>query len=267
MIYLLDYVMCSIYNGTMRPRVFSRQVLATELRSRIVATMPDLVVALGSPSRSTVFRLLGELGYVSSYSHAGRFYALVESARFDADGVWLHRGVGFSSHGTLLATVEALVPAAPLGWRVNELDDRLGVSSIDALRKLVREDRLASVKVSGRALYCSANPARRRRQQTARLAAEEPPPPLPQPRPGAHALATAITRFASLLNEKQRRLFAGVLSLLYGRGGDRRAAAWVGLTRKTVRKGRHELASGPPDAQRVRQPGGGRKPLEKKSLR
>ena len=259
--------MLSLYNGIMRPSVFSRQVLAAELRRRIVATMPDLVAALGSPSRSTVFRLLGELGYVSSFSHAGRYYALEECARFDADGVWLHHNVGFSSHGTLLATLEALVPAAPLGWRTDELDARLGVKTIDALRKLVRQNRLARVQVSGHALYCSAAPARCRRQQAARLAAEEPPPPLPQPQPGAHALAAAIARFVSVLNEKQRRLFAGVLSLLYGRGGDRRAAAWVGLTRKTARKGRHELAAEPVDAQRVRKPGGGRKPLEKKSLR
>ena len=258
--------MLQCYNKAMRPTVFSREALTRELRRRTIATGPQLADALGNPSRSTLFRLLREVAYVSSYSHRGRYFALTACARFDDDGLWSHDGVHFSSHGTLLATVEAWVQAAPRGWRPDALDARLGVRTIDPLRKLVRQGRLARVQAQGRALYCSADPDRSQRQQAARRASHAGPPPrLPQ-RSVADALAAAFALFVSLLNEKQRRLFAGLWSMAYGRGGDRRAAAWVGLTRKTVRKGRRELAAGEVDPQRVRKPGGGRKPLEKKSL-
>lgn len=252
----------------MRPTVFHRDAVAQLLRQRTVATLPDLVAALGGPSPRTVVRKLKQLSYLSSYSHGGRYYALPESARFDADGLWSHAGVRFSAHGTLLATAEALVRAAPLGWRPQELDARLGVSTINALRQLVRQGRLARVKVRGRALYCSVDATRRQRQRAARRAAAAEPLPRPRERSArTEALAAAFALLLSVLNEKQRRLFAGLLSMLYGHGGDTRVAPWVGLNRKTVRKGRRELASGQVDGERVRKPGGGRKPLEKKSLR
>ena len=79
-------------------------------------------------------------------------------------------------------------------------------------------------------------------------------------------LAAAIAVFCSVLNEKQRRLFAGLASLLCGRGGDRRAAALLGLHRKTVAKGRRQLTTGDVEADRVRKRDGGRKPLQENTL-
>ena len=64
------------------------------------------------------------------------------------------------------------------------------------------------------------------------------------PPPTAPELAAAVRLFASLLNEKQRHLFAGLASLLYGADGDRPAAAWLGLHPKTVRKRHREVVAG-----------------------
>jgi len=227
--------------------------------------MAQLRDDLGSPSRRTVFRLLKQLPYLSSYSHRGSFYALRECADFDSDGLWRHGSARFSRHGTLLATVEVLAATSPAGLRATELQAKLGVQPSDALRKLTRQGRLTRVLENGQPLFCAPDADRRRVQQAARRAAEQAPPPaLPAPR--SFSLAAACALFASLLNEKQRRLFAGLLSMLYGYGGDTRAAAWVGLHTKTVRRGRRELARGKVDRERVRKPGGGRKPIEKKTL-
>lgn len=176
----------------------------------------------------------------------------------------------FSTHGTLLATAEALADSAVAGFRPEELDARLGVSCLAALRKLVRDGRLASVRVADRALYCSADSNRRRRQQTARAALEAPlsaPPAAPAVAAERAGFAAATALFAGLLDEQQRRLFAGLASLLCGRDGDKRAAAWLGLHPRTVRRGRRELVSGDVRTDRVRKPGGGRKSLGEKSLR
>jgi len=77
-------------------------------------------------------------------------------------------------------------------------------------------------------------------------------------------LQAAIVLFSSLLDEKQRRLYAGLESLKLGYGGDRRIAGFLGMDPHTVAKGRRELLAQDKETGRVRKAGGGRRPLEKK---
>ena len=145
-------------NESMRPVAFSATTLVTALDRLGVATMPQLVDALGSPSRGTVFRKLRELDALSSYSHRGQYYTLRANARFDAHGLWAHGEIRFSAHGTLLATVAALTASAPRGWRASELDALVGVNARGALRQLVQAK---SWPVSGSTdVRCTAPPTR-----------------------------------------------------------------------------------------------------------
>jgi len=68
--------------------------------------------------------------------------------------------------------------------------------------------------------------------------------------------------FASTLNEKQRRLFAGLEANRRGRGGQKKVAEILGLSTPTVRRGQRELAQGD-ITPGIRRPGGGRKPVKK----
>ncbi len=75
--------------------------------------------------------------------------------------------------------------------------------------------------------------------------------------------------FASRLNEQQRRWYVALESQRVGHGGDRLLSQITGMDEQTIRRGRRELAADlaarPED--RVRLPGGGRPPLEKKIRR
>ncbi len=75
--------------------------------------------------------------------------------------------------------------------------------------------------------------------------------------------------FLSRLDEAQRRWYVALEAERLGPGADRLLAQITGLDEKTIRRGRAELAAGlaeqPPD--RVRRPGGGRPPVEKKIRR
>ena len=100
-------------NGaTMRPTEFSSQAIVTLLRKRKIATLPEVMSALGTESRRTAFRKLSELPCHTSYSHRGRYYTLEEIAEFDESGLWSTRDVWFSAHGTLLSTAAAVVAKA-----------------------------------------------------------------------------------------------------------------------------------------------------------
>src|ERR1019366_6754272 len=77
-------------------------------------------------------------------------------------------------------------------------------------------------------------------------------------------LKAAMVLFSSMLNEQQRRLYAGLESLKLGYSGDQRIAEFIGMDPHTVAKGRRELLEQDLEIDRIRQAGGGRKPLEKK---
>lgn len=78
----------------------------------------------------------------------------------------------------------------------------------------------------------------------------------------------AINRVMATLDERQRRLFAGLLAMHRGHGGILAVAEITGLSRTTVRRGIDELQRGVgPAGKRVRRAGGGRRSVEKKILR
>jgi hypothetical protein len=147
-----------------------------------VADLPTLSAALQTCSRMSVFRRLSALGYLSSYSHAGRYYTLRDIPNFDRDGLWQHQGVCFSRDGSLRATVERLVEQSEAGRTHPELRARLQVRVHNTLLDLVQGRRIGRATWRGNYLYLSATPARAasqfrlRQQQAARLA-----PPLPEP--------------------------------------------------------------------------------------
>jgi len=77
----------------------------------------------------------------------------------------------------------------------------------------------------------------------------------------------AINRVMAELDERSRRLFAGLLARQHGRGGIQRVAEITGLSRMTIRRGLRESQRGQAgSSDRVRRPGGGRKRVEKKRL-
>lgn len=156
--------------------------LARVLRRKVVADLPALQRALPDRSRRSLFRDLTQVGYLVSYSHAGRYFALPEQIPFDEEGLWQHRGVGFSSHGTLKDTAAHLVDSAAAGRTHEELECRLRVRVHNTLLDLVRERRLRREVVGGVYVYVVAEATRGAAQLEARrrlLAAPAPVGPLP----------------------------------------------------------------------------------------
>ena len=250
----------------MRPPQYSADSLVDLLRRQTVATLAQLMAALGTDSQRTAVRKLRDLPHHTSYSHNGRFYVLADRPQFDAHGLWSFHNVRFSARGNLLLTLTSLVEDADAGYRVEELDALLQVRTGDALRKLAARGQVARELRHGRFWYAAADPSARTRQRTVRQAGEQLEALPPGNAPARGDLGDALRTFVGTLDERQRRWFAGLESLRRGHGGDRRAAALLGIDPATVARGRRELAAGNALPGRVRRPGGGRKPLEKKSL-
>src|SRR4051794_38004893 len=83
------------------------------------------------------------------------------------------------------------------------------------------------------------------------------------------SLHARMNLLLSRLDEQQRRWYVAVESARLGYGGDRALSRITGMNVETIRRGRQELDDslrGRP-CDRVRLPGGGRPPAEKKSRR
>jgi hypothetical protein len=112
-------------------------------------------------------------------------------------------------------------------------------------------------------LYASPGASLRRRQVLARQALSEIPGSV-STEVSPEELKASLVLFSSLLDEQQRRLYAGLESLKFGRGGDHKLAELLHLDPHTVARGRKELLTQDVEWDRVRKPGGGRQPVEKK---
>jgi hypothetical protein len=242
------------YTHIMNVIHYPAESLVRLFQQQAVATMPQLKTALGTSVTYTVLRKLSPLGYRSSYSHGGTFFTLDTIARYDELGLWSHHDIRFSRHGTLVNTAEVLVNRSAAGYQAAELDAVVHVATKDALRQLAQAGRIFRREWAGRYLYCASERNRRQAQWAARQAQAAP----------SDDLERAKALFYSLLDEQQRRLYAGLESLQQGYGGQQWAAARFGLDVDTVARGQTELLRGQVLHGRVRQPGGGRTTVEKK---
>jgi hypothetical protein len=244
----------------------SLDALRSLFQKQKIATLAELKEAVRTPAAMTVFRRLKALGYQTSYSHRGKYYTLTDIPEYDDQGLWSYRAVHFSRDGSLLATVQRFVEEAGVGFTAGELRDFLQVDVKQALLHLYRDKRIGREQIGGRYVYLSQDSGVQLNQKLAReerrtfwelsespLEAELPP-----------ELKAAIILFFSLLDEQQRRLYAGLEAQKLGYGGDRKIADFFGINVHTVARGRQELFGGQVQREGVRKEGGGRPPAEKK---
>ena len=146
------------------PKINLLKKVENFFRKRRVVTMSDLCEAIGSSSRMTVFRRLRQMEYVTSYTHAGRYYTLYDIARFDSDGIWFYDDIGFSQNGSLKNTVTYLVDESDGGKFHFDLERQLRVRVHNVLLDLVRSKQIKRTKFEGQFLYLSCDKARSTKQ-------------------------------------------------------------------------------------------------------
>jgi hypothetical protein len=270
----------------MKPVKYEPDVIRNFLLKEKIATMDKLKSILHTKTTMTVFRKLKGLKYISSYSHRGKYssyshrgkyYTLKSIPRFNRHNLWTHKNIHFSRYDTLLETARVLVDTSEKGYSASELFDILHVHSelFDILhvqpkesllalcdRKLIQRD-----KMDGHFVYFSNNNLIGKKQTLLRqdyIEGRNKSRINFHPDVLAHELKAAVILFYSLLDEQQRRLYAGLESLKLGRGGDSHIAKLLHINPHTVSKGREELLGSDVNFESVRKQGGGRILTEKK---
>ncbi len=249
----------------MKNKSIDSELLLNCLNNKKIMTIDELKSTLATQYRMTVFRKLSMLGYISSYSHSGKYYSLKRIARYNKYGIWSYESALFSKNGTLKKTIEFLIGCSTQGYTASELNRIVKVKVEDALLELVKSKIIIRKKVSGIYIYYARSSNLRKKQELTRLGKIQYPDEEMRPDILMNELKAALIIFFCTLDEKQRRLYAGYESLKIGHGGDKRIAELLDLDQKTVARGRKELLGGKVNVDNIRKTGGGRKQIKKKS--
>ncbi len=226
--------------------------LEKQFESKIVLDMIEMKTILGTDVDMTIYRNLKRLYYVSSYSHAGKYYSLKRLARFDLHGLWHYNDIHFSSSGTLKNTIISLLEQSEEGYLAKDLQEILQVTTHNVLLALCRNNQIIREQTGNNFVYFHpgkiADQLKQRKQRAF------------QP---VSTYAECLGLFLKGLNEKQLRLYAGLESIQTGYGGDKAVSEKLGINEKTVARGREELLTKDIDFSRIRNTGAGRPSLKK----
>jgi len=250
----------------MRTRTFDSELLIRTVETKKVVTMSQLKTVIGTRCRITIFRMLKQCDYLSSYSHRGQYYTLPHVCNFNKSGLWQYRSIFFSKYGNLQQTTKALVDHSQAGFNARELENILQVEVREPLLILFQRKQIRRSKLAGTYIYVSSDKVKQKNQLLARKEHIDVSALglLPDDVLNSHELKAAMILFFSLLDEQQRRLYAGLESYKLGHGGDQTMATFLDLDEHTVSRGRKELFGGQYHTQGTRRKGGGRQRIEKK---
>jgi len=137
----------------------SRKVLVKAFRKKYMVNLDELFHILDTRSRMSVFRRLKAMGYLTSFTHAGRYYTLPDIPKFDKIGLWFYQDVGFSRAGTLKSTIVDIVHFSEDGMTPKEMLNLLRLrvpnSLHNALHELIKNKQLERHRLQGIPLYTS----------------------------------------------------------------------------------------------------------------
>ncbi|MCP4054830.1 MAG: hypothetical protein GY739_17665 [Mesoflavibacter sp.] len=243
-----------------------KQMIKDFILQNKIVTLDEIKNHLNCNVTMTIMRNLKDLSYLSSYSHRGKYYTLGTVPKFSEQGLWSYNSVYFSKYDTLKNTCLQLLNSSQSGYSTQEMDLMLNASTRLPLLNLHKEEKIFRAKFGGEFVYFSGSKQLNKQQIIIResqhvnavftidtlstqIITDE--------------LKAAILLFYCILDEKQKRLYAGLESLKIGHGGDTLISKLLNIDPETVSKGRKELTSNDFEKGRVRKQGAGRPEVKK----
>jgi hypothetical protein len=105
-------------------------------KKNIVMDIDDLMKHTSS-SRITVLRNLKEIGYTTSYNRNGKYYTLLEIAKFDESGIFDHKGILFFRDGGIQELVIKEIDSSEKGYTSEELSNKIRTRVSNQLHQFV----------------------------------------------------------------------------------------------------------------------------------
>jgi len=152
----------------MRTSQFTLDDLIGSFARRKVVTRAELLQEQGCSSM-TLWRLLRQTGYLTSYNYNAQYYTLATIPQFDDHGLWSYEGIRFSKWGTLPETIVAVVEHSAAGMTASEVSELLHVRNPKPLlSQLALKQRLGRQTLDRAFVYVAAAEERQQQQMRGR---------------------------------------------------------------------------------------------------
>jgi len=152
----------------MPPKAFPREKIIHFLQQHKVLQTSELTKQFGC-SKWTIFRIIKDIGYLTSYNRNNSGITLAHIPEFDQNGLWNYRGFYFSRWGTLGKTIEHFVDESRAGVTAGELRKLLHHNNIyHHLTAAVGARQVFRDTKEKKPVYYSNEPQKRREQRKAR---------------------------------------------------------------------------------------------------
>ena len=138
-----------------------------------ILQMSDICTSFEDTSMRTIIRYLNEIGYYSSYNHAGMYYTITGIPEFDDYGFWGYKEALFSIYGNLKETIIAQIDNSEAGMTNNELAVLLRVNTRSTLTAMAARGVISRSKGHGVYIYYSVDLDHREQQKSRRAALDE----------------------------------------------------------------------------------------------
>jgi hypothetical protein len=161
--------------------------LVQTLRKKKILRLKDLCKSANC-CPMTIWRNLKTVGYYTSFSHRARYWTLADTPRFDKDGLWFYRDVGFSVHGTLPRMMPPLINNSPMGMTPREAGEHLRVRVQNQLHDAFIQGRIHRVAWGRTQLYVSTDPE----VQTKQLQRRQEHHDASEPVSGSHTISILV---------------------------------------------------------------------------
>lgn len=142
-------------------------ITPTELKElfkkNIVLDMDDLLRKTGS-SRTTILRRLKDIGYLTSYDHNGKYFALPEYLKFDESGLFEYKGIHFFKNGGLQELIINQINLSEKGYNAEELSSKIKTRAGNQLRLFTRKGIIIRKKYSDAYIYFSVDETYQQKQ-------------------------------------------------------------------------------------------------------
>lgn len=142
----------------MRPTKYSKENLIELIKKEEVVTIGYINSTMGC-STSTLFRLLEQIEYYTSYNCLRKYITLKETPYFSQYGLWEYDNAFFSKWGGIQPTIKNIVDNSPMGLSVKDIANMLKVRVNNQLQKLLKKNDIIRDRQGRFQIYFSADPS------------------------------------------------------------------------------------------------------------
>ena len=148
----------------MRTSQFTLNDVIASFARKQVLTRTELLQKHGC-SPMTLWRLLRQAHYLTSYNYNAKYYTLRTIPQFDDHGLWSYQDIRFSTWGTLPETMVAVIEQSAGGMTAREVEELLLVRNAKPLLAGLALERRLGREASDRPfVYLASEPSRQQQQ-------------------------------------------------------------------------------------------------------